>query len=280
MLGPFQASTLPGTERVAFVGALSAIAACDGAATIDETLAVLSRFDLDDLPVEDVRSASAHVLDPPPLADALAPLRALGDRQRTGVLAELLLVAQVDGDLVPAEIEALAKAQAMLGLTPGQRRTAERRARRALRDRALDGADWVDNLRNAAVLLAGFGVPVMAIARAGGAAEGLLVLPAGVEALGMGYGAVAGVGVVMVLSVASSALVGFATARGQRAERLQRELVRRHARERANLKAVVDTLEERVHTLQFGTGLKTGLVALEERMQLYLRTLRRLEEGR
>lgn len=280
MLRRFQPSALPEAERLAFLGALAAMAACDGAPSLDETLAVLGRVDLDDLP-HAVGAACDRVIDPPPLTGALASLGALGDRERTAVFVDLLLVAHADGDLVPAELEALAHARAALGLTEGQVRAAERRASAARRDRERGpDADWLDSARNLLVLLAGFGVPVCAVVVAGGPPPGapLLALPLGIEALGLGYGPVAGVGAAMGLSVAASAGVSFATQRGLRAERFHRELLVRNRRERANLGALVATLQERVDEATFGGGPRVGLVALEERMQLYRRALERLPD--
>lgn len=277
MLGRPDPARLPEEERVAFVGALCAMAAADGAPSDEETLEILARVELADLGADAARRACDHLLSPPPIA-ACAALATLPARVREEVAAQMLGVAVSDRDLVPAEVEALGRAREILGL--GERSVA-RVTRRAAHERwerehGLARADALDNLRNLAVIGAGFGAPVAAILWLGArAADGGAALAAGVEALGLGYGLGAGIVAAMALSMLASSGTSLLTLRGRRADRLRRDLALRSRRLPASLAVLVAHLGARVQS-----GPRMGSVALEQRWQLYRKTLARLTADR
>ncbi len=270
---------------MAFAGALSAMAAVDGAPGVGETLAVLSRFELGDVSPGTVRKVCEHVLSPPALDEGLAGIHAIGrlpEPARIEILAHLGFVARSDAPLVPAEEQALERAAATLGLADRARARAARRAERERweRESGLERAERVDDARNLLVLAAGLGAPLALIWTLGASRhDGLrLVLITGVYELGFRMGTMASVVAAMVVSVSAAALVSFLTLRGRAVERLVRERVEQSERVHANLAALVAHLGERVREMQAGDARqRAGLVAYENRLQLFVRTLTRLK---
>lgn len=280
MLGRADPSQLPEAERLAYVAALSAVARADGAASLNETLAVLEEVDLEGLSDEGVHVLCDSVLDPPSLDAALEPLKPLPRRMLTEVVARLLWIARSDGELQAAESAAIRRAGELLDLTDGGMKRAHQRVERERwrRRHALDRAHGVDAVRNLLVAAAGLGAPVYAIFHLGleRAADPRVALLVGLDRLGGGFGLVAGIVAAMGISVAAAAVTSAVTLRGWRAARLRREGTTRVERVRGNLRALVDHASRRLAQIRYANGPRVAYKNLEGRLQTLQGALMRL----
>lgn len=132
-----QFTDLPSHVRVAWFGAMFAIAASDGDTAREEILTILDRLDSDGLSPEEWRTVRRYIGDAP---DLVASLRVLADREpavRYGVMIHLVDVAWADETLAPAERDKLELAAKTLAI-PHDHATAIERAIQAIRER-LDG---------------------------------------------------------------------------------------------------------------------------------------------
>src|SRR3974377_2011674 len=105
MDGFFYLSTSPELDRIAYYGALFAMASVDGSTDKDELNAVLELLDLDGMTEVGQRTVRAYILDPPSLDDCIDRLSWGDDRLRFGVMFGLTEIAWAN-DIVDAAEEA------------------------------------------------------------------------------------------------------------------------------------------------------------------------------
>lgn len=109
---------LPPEVRVAWFGAMFAIAASDGDSAREEIMTILDRLDSKGLSPETWRTVRRYIADAPDLLECLRVVAPHGPEVRYGVMIHLTDVAWADGTMAPAERERLAFAANNLAIPP------------------------------------------------------------------------------------------------------------------------------------------------------------------
>ncbi len=128
-----QFTELPPDVRVAWFGAMFAIAASDGDSAREEIMTILDRVDSNGLSPEAWRTVRRYIGDAPDLLTCLRLLAPQGPEVRYGVMIHLTDVAWADGTMAPPEVERLMLAATTLGI-PTAHATAIERAIRRIRE--------------------------------------------------------------------------------------------------------------------------------------------------
>ena len=92
-----QFTDLPTPVRVAWFGAMFAIAASDGDTARDEILTILDRLDSEGLSADEWRTVRRYIADAPDLVASLRVLADQGPPVRYGAMIHLVDVAWADG---------------------------------------------------------------------------------------------------------------------------------------------------------------------------------------
>ena len=252
---PVNFAVLPEAQRVAYAGALYALAAADGALDKDELQLMIELVDLEGLTPVGRQAVLAYVVTPPDLADMLVPFRTAPAPVRYAMLLQLVEVAWANALLAPAQDALLTTAQVALQVNDAQYRAIWRFTRdlRAVRLRGQNDNAAAQATKVAAAGLAAVGVPLAAV-YASGSVLGLSAagITSGLAALGLGLGMVPGIGVAVLLGtgvfLGVRALLDAAnqTEQGQ----LRAQLGRQAAAVFANLEAMLALLDQQIHTLE------------------------------
>ncbi|WP_129628379.1 TerB family tellurite resistance protein [Candidatus Oscillochloris fontis] len=271
---PVNFAALAEHQRVAYAGALYAMAYADGALDKDELLLIVDLLDLDGLTPASRQVVVSYVLAPPTLADAIAAFSAADDTLRYALLLNLLEVAWANDLLDPAQDQLLTQAQQVLAVGDEQYRAIWRfiREMRAIRLRGQNDNAAAQATKTAAAGLAAVGVPI-AIVYVSGSVIGLSAagITSGLAALGLGLGMVPGIGVAVLL--------GTGVFLGVRAllDAANQDLVRGQLRQRAQL--VLAYLNEMLALLdaQIATLNQSGRssVQLHERRRALMQIIAR-----
>jgi len=199
---PVDIGALPEHQRVAFAGALYALAVADGALDKEELQLIVDLVNLDGLSAMGRRMVLGFVVEPPPFLDALAPLAGADEAVRFALLLNLIELALANDLLSPRQDALLKTAQAELGASDAQYRALWGFVRqlRAVRLRGVDDTAAAQVTKTAAAGLAAVGVPIAAV-YVSGSVIGLSVagITSGLAALGLGLGMVPGIGVAVLL---------------------------------------------------------------------------------
>src|SRR5215218_3510537 len=112
---------LSSEERLAFYGALFAVAAADGRMQREELELIYETVDTEGLSEEARRHLYAYAIEPPALRDCLGIVSDAPEAVRHGLMLNLVEVAVSDYLLSETEREALIEAQGRLGIGDEQR---------------------------------------------------------------------------------------------------------------------------------------------------------------
>ncbi|EFO79613.1 hypothetical protein OSCT_2538 [Oscillochloris trichoides DG-6] len=199
---PVNVAALPEHQRVAYAGALYAMANADGALDKDELLLIVDLLDLEGLSPASRQVVLGYVLAPPTLTDTLAAFRAADTTLCYALLLNLVEVAWANDLLDPLQDQLLLQAQQALGVGDEQYRAIWRfiREMRSIRLRGQNDHVAAQATKTAAAGLAAVGVPI-AIVYVSGSVIGLSAagITSGLAALGLGLGMVPGIGVAVLL---------------------------------------------------------------------------------
>lgn len=199
---PVNIAALPEHQRVAFAGALYALAFADGALDKDELQLLIDLVDLEGLSPAGRQMVVQAIVTPPTFADALAPLAPADDEVRYALMLNLLEVAWANDLLAPEQDALLRAAQAALGISDEQYRALWRFVRelRAVQLRGQNDSVAAQATRAAVAGVAAAGVPI-AVVYVSGSVIGLSAagITSGLAALGLGLGMVPGIGVAVLL---------------------------------------------------------------------------------
>lgn len=199
---PVNLAALPEPQRVAYAGALYALAAADGGLDKDELQLIIDLVDLGGLSPGGRRMVLNYVVAPPALADTLAPFGAAPAPVRYALLLNLVELAWANDLLDPQQDTLLTTAQAALHVSDEQYRAIWRfmRELRAVRLRGQNDSTAAQATKVAAAGLAAVGVPLAAV-YASGSVLGLSAagITSGLAALGLGLGMVPGIGIAVLL---------------------------------------------------------------------------------
>jgi len=113
-------SGLPEQQRLAFYGALFAVAAADDQIDERESDQILESLDLDGLSEGARERALAMSIAPPSLQACLDLLKDQDESLRMGLMLNLVDVALADDEIEPGEPMSLEQARVALGITPDQ----------------------------------------------------------------------------------------------------------------------------------------------------------------
>ncbi|NTV62568.1 MAG: hypothetical protein HGA65_03395 [Oscillochloris sp.] len=195
-------AALPEHQRVAFIGALYALAVADGALDKDELQLIIDLSDLEGLSPAGRQIVLSAVVAPPAFADTIAPFAVAPEPVRYALMLNLLEVAWSNDVLAPEQDALLGAAQATLNINAEQYRALWKFVRdlRAVRLRGQNDNVAAQATRVAAAGLAAVGVPIAAV-YASGSVIGLSAagITSGLAALGLGLGMVPGIGVAVLL---------------------------------------------------------------------------------
>ena len=260
MTASFDFTALPETEQVACYGSFFAMAAHDGSMDKDELSLIFETLDLENLSDEARKTVRAYLVDPPKLADALAAVADGREELRYGLMVHLTDISLADDVIVDEEKEALAEAQQILGVSDEQARAIESFIRevRRIRARGLDDNVAVEAIKSAASSLSAVGVPIAAVYFSG-SVLGLSAagITSGLAALGLGFGMVPGIGMAVLLGVATYMTVGRVLGwnKAQKTQQLQAERERRAQLVVRNLQEAIDHLVEQIAGLSAKAAL-------------------------
>src|SRR5215217_6822586 len=142
---------LSSEERLAFYGALFAVAAADGPMSREELELIYETVDTEGLSESARRRLYAYAIEPPALRDCLQPIRDAPETVRHGLMLNLVEVAVSDYLLSEAEREALTEARMWLGISDEQRAAMVRYAEevRRVRERGIDDNHAADAIKAA-----------------------------------------------------------------------------------------------------------------------------------
>jgi uncharacterized tellurite resistance protein B-like protein len=122
----FDLSSLSEVQRVAFYGAMLAVAGADGTLGQDELDLVFQNIQTDGLSERSRQTIWEYLIDTPPLADCLAALATSHEQVRCAVMVYLIEVALADRILAAGEDEALLQARTRLRVSQKQIEAIER----------------------------------------------------------------------------------------------------------------------------------------------------------
>ncbi len=279
--------SLSDKQRVAFYGALFAMADADDQMQREELELIYEALDTEGLPEEARRRLYAYAIDPPALRDCLQALSGASEPARHGLMLNLVEVAVSDYLLSDAEQEALTEAQVMLGIGDEQRAAMERYAEevRRIRERGIDDNHATDALKAAVSGMTAVGVPIAAVVYSG-SVVGLSAagITSGLAALGLGLGMIPGISVAILIGTA--AFVGlnylFDTGNKRKKEQHRRERERKAQLAMENLQETINHLVERMTRLEEDAAdakaNKEAIQLLNERLTKLKQVLARRKE--
>ena len=272
---------LPEDQRLAFYGALFAIAAADGHFDKDEMDLICGVMDLDGMSDYAKEQIQEYLIEPPNLFGCLRFLSDADETLRYGVMMNMVDTAWADDYLDPQESKALALAQVELNISDEQRQAIDNfvQKMREIRARGLDDKPAADAIKTATAGLSAVGGPIAAV-YVSGSVIGLSAagITSGLAAIGLGFGMISGIGVLVgvgtVIFMGASQVLDIGGK--QEKERLMAERERKAQLVIANLQGALNKLIERVSNLQTvaadAEANKEAIRVLTEKMR-YLQQL-------
>lgn len=285
----FDVKRLSDEERVAFYGALFAIAAADEQVQREELELIFETLDTDDLSDESRQRLYAYAIEPPALEGCLRTLGDAPDPVRHGLMLNLVEVAAADYLISEPEEEALADAQRALNVTDEQfvamKEYAEKM--RYVRERGIDDNHAADIVKSAVSGMTAVGVPIAAVVYSG-SVVGLSAagITSGLAAVGLGLGMIPGIGVAILIGTV--AFVGlnklFDTGNKRKKEAHRRERERKAQLAIENLQETINHLILRMTRLQEDAAdakaNKEAIQQMNERLVKLQQVLARRKEAK
>ena len=272
---------LPEEQRLAFYGALFAIASSDGHFDKDEMDLICGVMDLDGMSDYAKEQIQEYIIEPPNLFDCLRVLNGSDETLRYGVMMNMVDTAWADDYLDLQESKALAFAQAELSISNEQRQAIDNfvQKMREIRARGLDDTQAADAIKTATAGLSAVGVPIAAVYLSG-SVIGLSAagITSGLATIGLGFGMVPGIGIAVLVGAGIFMGVSQLLDVGgqQEKERLMAERERKAQLVIINLQGALNKLIERVANLQTvaadAEANKEAIRVLTEKMR-YLQQL-------
>jgi hypothetical protein len=199
---PLDLSKVSENERLAFYGALLAVATADGQIDKDEMELVFGLMDLENMSEQAKREVQSYIITPPTLWDCLRKLSQANEILRFGLMVNIVDISWANDELDSNEEKAILLAKIELNVTDQQLEAIKTfiQKMREIRTRGLDGDQAADALKLAASGLSAVGVPIAALYFSGSvvgfSAAGIT---SGLAALGLGFGMVPGIGLAVLV---------------------------------------------------------------------------------
>jgi uncharacterized tellurite resistance protein B-like protein len=246
---------VPESDRLAFYGALFAIATADGSLDKDEMNLIFGIMDLEGMSESAKRQVQSYIIEPPPLLECLKTLSKTDDSLRFGLMVNLIDTVWANDELEPSEEEAIKLAKQELRITDEQVQAIEAfiQKMKEIRARGLDDNQAAEAVKTAAAGLSSVGIPIAAVYFSG-SVVGLSAagITSGLAALGLGFGMVPGIGVAVLAGAGIfwgvSALLDTGNQRAKEEESKKRERKAQLVIE--NLQGALNGLIARIETLQ------------------------------
>lgn len=202
----FDLSQVPESERIAFYGALFAIALADGSIDKDEVEIVFGLLDLEGMSESAKRQVQGYLIEPPSLWSCLRALESADERLRHGLMVNLVNTAWANDELDPNEEKAILLAQCELNISDEQLEGIKKYIKeiRRIRFRGINDEYAADAIKTATAGLSAVGVPIAAVWLSG-SVVGLSA--AGITSGLAGLGAMVGLGG-MVPGIGTAILLG------------------------------------------------------------------------
>ncbi|MGK7890415.1 MAG: hypothetical protein AB4042_13850 [Leptolyngbyaceae cyanobacterium] len=202
MTKPLDLAQVTERDRLAFYGALFAIAFADGQIDKDEMEFIFGIMDLDEMSEAGKRNVQSYIVEPPSLDVCTRELAYADERLRYGLMVNLIEVVYANDELDSAEKKAALLARENLQISIKQFNAIVNFVRevRKIRERGLDDNQAADAIKTAAAGLSAVGVPIAAVYLSG-SVIGLSAagITSGLAALGLGLGMVPGIGVAVLV---------------------------------------------------------------------------------
>jgi uncharacterized tellurite resistance protein B-like protein len=189
-------------DRLAFYGALLAVATADGQIDKEEMELVFGMMDLENMSEKAKREVQSYIITPPTLWDCLRKLSQADEILRFGLMVNIVDVAWANDEIDSNEEKAILLAKSELNVTHQQLEAIKSfiQKMREIRARGLDDDQAADALKLAASGLSAVGVPIAALYFSGSvvgfSAAGIT---SGLAALGLGFGMVPGIGLAVLV---------------------------------------------------------------------------------
>ena len=238
-------------QRVAFCGAMFAMAAADDPMQREELELIYETLDTEGLSDQARRRLYAYAIEPPALQECLDLFGDAPEPIRHGLMLNLVEVAVSDYLLSDPERDALTDAQEALAVNDEQRDAMERYAEevRRIRERGIDDSHAADALKTAVSGMTAVGVPIAAVVYSG-SVVGLSAagITSGLAALGLGLGMIPGIGIAILIGTV--AFVGLNklldTGNKRKKEQHQKERERKAQLAMENLQETINHLIDRM----------------------------------
>jgi uncharacterized tellurite resistance protein B-like protein len=251
----FDLSNVSEVDRLAFYGALFAIATADEQLDKDEMELIFGMMDLENMSEEGKRQLQSYVIDPPSLWRCLEDLSDADEKLRFSLMVNLVDTAWANDEFDANEEEAIVLAQRKLKVTNEQLTAIKAFIQkiREIRTRGLDDTQAADAIKSAASGLAAVGVPIAAVYFSG-SVIGLSAagITSGLAALGLGFGMVPGIGIAVLVGagifMGISSLLDTGGNRAKEEERKKQE--RRFQLVIQNMHGAIGQITEKILDLQ------------------------------
>jgi uncharacterized tellurite resistance protein B-like protein len=254
-------SKVPESDRLAFYGALFAIAFVDGSIDKEELQLIYGMMDLEGMTESAKQKVQSYIMEPLNLSDLwgfLSSLASADEKLRYSLMMNLVDTAWANDELDSNEEKAIFLAQRELKVSNKQLDEIKKFTEkvREIRDRGIDDNYAADAIKTAAATLSGVGVPIAAIFFSGSvtglSAAGITSGLAGLAALvGLG-GMIPGIGVAIVLGtgIVMSVNKMLDTGDESKKKQLQAEKERKAELVIQNMQAAINLLVEKIANLQ------------------------------
>jgi uncharacterized tellurite resistance protein B-like protein len=246
------------SDRLAFYGALFAIAFADNSIDKEELELIFGLMDLQGMTESAKRKVQSYIIEPPSLSACLRSLRSADEELRYGLMINLVDTAWANDELDSNEEKAITLAQQELKITNEQLKAIKIFIQkvREIRERGLDDNYAADAIKTAAAGLSAVGVPVAAVWFSGSviglSAAGITSGLAGLGALiGIG-GMIPGIGVAILLGTGIFMGVNALLDTGDKSKKaqLQAEKERKAQLVIKNMQGAINQLVEQITSLQ------------------------------
>lgn len=259
-------------NRLAFYGALFAIAFADDSMDKEEVELIFGIMELDGMSDVGKRKVQSYIIEPPSLYACLKSLEYADEQLRYALMVNLVDTVWANDELDSNEEEAIQLAKQQLKVTAEQLaaiRTFIQKIRE-IRDRGLDDNYAADAIKTAAAGLSAVGVPVAAVWLSGSviglSAAGITSGLAGLGALiGIG-GMIPGIGVAILLGTGIFMGINTLLDTGDKSKKsqLQAEKERKAQLVIKNMQGAIDQLVEQIiHLQEKTTTLEVGAASAE-----------------
>lgn len=165
MTQTLELAKIPESDRLAFYGALLAIATADGSFDKDEMNFIFGVMDLEGMSESAKRQVQSYIIEPPPLGEHLRALSMADETLRFGLILNLIDTVWANDELAPDEEQAIKLAQYELRITDEQVKAMQEfvHKMREIRERGLDDNQAADAVKTAASGLGAVGIPIAAV---------------------------------------------------------------------------------------------------------------------